>query len=105
VREAVNIAIAWQIDEMRAEDHAFRWSGSKKASDDPVETTIERWHEKVGLKVDPAAQALEAMKAFYEATGKEWDDTPVSADWREVDEEIPGNYMGGQRGERGEGIK
>jgi hypothetical protein len=99
------MAIAWQIDEFRSEDKEFRWSGNKKETDDPVETIIERWQEKVGLKIDPAAQALEAMKAFYKATGRPWDDTPVTADWREVDTEIPGNYMGGQRGKRGEGVK
>lgn len=105
MREAINIAIAWQVDDFRKEDHAFRWSGSKKESDDPVEVTIERWQEKIGLKVDPAAEALEAMKRFYAATGKEWDDTPVEVDWRMRDEEIPGNYMGGQKGAKGEGSK
>jgi hypothetical protein len=90
---------------MRAEDREFRWSGSKKDSDDPVETHIERWQERIGLKVDPAAEALKAMKAFYEATGREWDDTPVTADWRETDEEIPGNYMAGSKGKKGEGTK
>jgi hypothetical protein len=105
VREACNIAIAWQTDDFRREDHAFRWSGSKKESDDPVEVIIERWQEKIGLKVDPAAEALEAMKRFYKATGKDWDDTPVEVDWRMKDEEIPGTYMGGVKGVKGEGSK
>lgn len=88
---------------MRAEDREFRWSGSKKESDDSVETLIERWQEKIGLKVDPAAEALKAMKAFNKMRGIPWDDTPVEADWREKDEEIPGVYMGGSKGERGHG--
>jgi hypothetical protein len=90
---------------MRAEDHAFRWSGSKKDSDDSVETHIERWQEKVGLRVDPAAAALEAMKAFNKMRGIPWDDTPVEMDWRERDEEIPGTYMAGAKGVKGEGVK
>lgn len=99
------MAIAWQINDLREEDKAFRWSGSKKEADDPVETLIERWQETIGLKVDPAAEALAAMKAFYKMTGREWDDTPVEQDWRERDEEIPGTYMAGQRGAQGEGKK
>jgi hypothetical protein len=101
----VNIAIAWHMDEMREEDRRWRYSGGKKESDDPVETVILHWQEKIGLKVDPAAAALEAMKAFYKATGREWDDTPVEADWRERDEEIPGNYIAGRQGKKGEGVK
>lgn len=101
-REACNIAITWQVEEMRAEDREFRWSGSKKESDDRVETIIEHWEEKMGLRVDPAAEALKAMQAFYKATGREWDDTPVEVDWRAKDEEIPGNYMAGKQGVKGE---
>lgn len=52
--------------------------------------------------MDPAAEALKAMQAFYKATGREWDDTPVEVDWRAKDEEIPGNYMSGQQGVKGE---
>lgn len=101
-REACNIAHHLIIEEMITEDREFRWSGSKKQSDDPVETHIQRWEEKIGLRIDPAAMALEAMKAFYKATGKVWDDTPVEVDWRQKDEEIPGTYMGGSKGPQGE---
>lgn len=99
----MNLAHHLIIDEMIIEDRKFRWSGNKKDSDDPVETAIERFEEKIGLRVDPAAEALKAMKAWYKATGREWDDTPVDVDWRERDEEIPGVYMGGSKGEAGQG--
>jgi hypothetical protein len=83
---------------MEIEDREARYAGAKKETDDDLETVIERWEQKIGLRVDPEEQALEALKAFNKARGIPWDDTPVvPSDWRERDEEIPGEYMGSPR--------
>lgn len=103
MREAVNIAQFLAVDEMVMEDREFRYSGGKKPTDDPVETHIEHWEEKIGLKVDPDAEALKAYKAWRASQGLEWDDTPVQLDWRERDEEIPGEYIAGVQGAKGKG--
>lgn len=59
-----------------------------------LDETIGRLEEQFGIRFDPAAHALAQHKAWMEAQGREWDETPVEKDWRMQDREIPGTYMG-----------
>lgn len=62
---------------------------------------LERFDEQTGMKVDPEAEALKALKAFQEAAGIviENPDAPVAPDEKSMaamkDEEVPGSWMGG----------
>jgi hypothetical protein len=80
VRELCDIAYAAIIADMERHYYALVAAGAKwEGTNDPLGDDIEKFEERIGLRDDPQAWAMEQHKAFLKAQGKEWDDTPVAA--------------------------
>jgi hypothetical protein len=80
VRELCDVAYSAIVADMERQYYALVAAGGKwEHSDDPLGDSIVRFEERIGLRDDPAALALEMHKQFLAAQGKEWDDTPVGA--------------------------
>lgn len=78
-RELCDIAYAAITDDMTKQYYALIAAGATwKDTKDPLGDQISGFEERVGLRDDPAALALELHKKFLKLQGKEWDDTPAS---------------------------
>lgn len=78
-RELCDIAYAAILEGMERHFYAMVAAGAKwEGTDDPLGDDVRRFEERIGLRDDPMAWALEQHKLFLKAQGKEWDDTPVS---------------------------
>jgi hypothetical protein len=79
-RELCDLVYATLTGDIERHYYALVAAGAQwKDSSDPLGDDIVRFEERIGLRDDPAAWALEQHKLFLAAQGKEWDDTPVSA--------------------------
>ena len=63
---------------MRLTYRAALSAGAPFESDDPYGDQVREFEERIGLRADPGIAAMEQMKAWYKATGREWDETPVT---------------------------
>jgi hypothetical protein len=91
-RELCDVAYSCIVADMERHYYAQVAAGGKwEHSDDPLGDSIVRFEERIGLRDDPAALALEMHKRFLAEQGKEWDDTPVGAgsgEWWDQDVEF-----------------
>jgi hypothetical protein len=79
-RELCDLSYALIVRDMEQSFYAVVSSGNAKFEEsDPLGEQIALFEEKIGLREDPAAIALELHKRLLAAQGKEWDDTPVGA--------------------------
>jgi hypothetical protein len=91
-RELCDVAYSSIVAEMERQYYAQVSGGAQwKDANDPLGESIMRFEERIGLRDNPEALALEMHKAFLKSQGKEWDDTPVGAgggQWWEQDVEF-----------------
>ena len=79
-RELCDVAYASIVADMERNFYALVAAGAQwKDTRDPLGDDIRRFEERIGLRDNPEALALEMHKQFLAAQGKEWDDTPVGA--------------------------
>lgn len=79
-RELCDIAYSAILEDMERHYYALVAAGATwKDTTDPLGDDIIRFEERIGLRDDPEALALEMHKQFLTSQGKEWDDTPVGA--------------------------
>lgn len=86
--ELCDVAYATLVDGLERQYYAQLAAGARWDDDDPLGETIVRLEERLGLREDPEALALELHKRMLAAQGKPWDDTPVGAgsgQWWEQD--------------------
>jgi hypothetical protein len=92
VRELCDVAYSAIVGDMERHYYALVGAGASwKDSDDPLGDQVQRFEERIGLRDDPEALALEMHKQFLRAQGKDWDDTPVGAgngEWWDQDVEF-----------------
>lgn len=78
-RELCDLAYAAIIADIERSYYAQVSAGAEwKDASDPLGDSIRRFEERVGLRDDPEALALELHKGLLKSRGIEWDDTPVS---------------------------
>ena len=91
-RELCDVAYATIVSDLERQYYALLAAGAKwEGTSDPLGDQVTQFEERIGLRDDPAAWALEQHKAFLAAQGKEWDDTPVtggSGEWWDQDVEF-----------------
>ena len=91
-RELCNVAYSAIVEDMSRHYYALVAAGAQwKDSGDPLGDDIRRFEERIGLRDDPSAWALEQHKALLKQRGIPWDDTPVGAgsgQWWEQDTEF-----------------
>jgi hypothetical protein len=91
-RELCDVAYAAITGDLEKHYYALVAGGMQwKDTEDPLGESIIRFEERIGLRDDPEALAMEMHKRFMAAQGKEWDDTPVGAgsgQWWDQDAEF-----------------
>jgi hypothetical protein len=91
-RELCNVAYSAIVSDMEAHYYALVAAGAQwKDSQDPLGDDIRRFEERIGLRDDPEALALQMHKQLLKERGIPWDDTPVGAgtgQWWEQDTEF-----------------
>ncbi len=78
-RELCNVAYSSIIANVERSYYAQLSAGAKWETEDPLGDMITRFEERIGLREDPEAIALELHKQLLASRGIEWDDTPVGA--------------------------
>jgi hypothetical protein len=91
-RELCDVAYSLLAEDVERHYYAQVAAGSTwKDVSDPLGDAIARLQERLGLREDPEAVALELHKGLLAARGIEWDDTPVgggSGQWWDQEAEF-----------------
>lgn len=81
VREICNIAYSIIVEDLEK----MWWAQFSHPNTDleklgSIEETVERFEERIGLRINPEDIAMEQHKAMLKAKGIEWDNTPYTPD-------------------------
>jgi hypothetical protein len=91
-RELCDIAYSLLAEDIERSYYAQVAAGAKwEDVSDPLGEAMQRLDERLGLREDPEAVALELHKKLLAARGVEWDDTPVgggSGEWWDQEAEF-----------------
>jgi hypothetical protein len=94
LRQLCNLAYAHYLDEMALTFRAQVAAGAKWDTDDPFAEKVEEFEEKISLRYDPAETARAMQRAWVEAQGGSWDETPVEASKNWWDKDVEFTSMG-----------